>query len=698
MSLFRALGLILVLLAGIPARAVTIGGCEGLAVTVSVNGVYEIAVPYPAWKFSGNIGFPLRNIVSQPGWDAIGGAYTEVSFDFFSDAPRHASIRSYFGSRAVLFTASLPFGGPNTFAFPSLTRYPRGLAHIAFSGQFAYPTFYGSNTESPWVFFDAGMNTVILSPVSHFMVASTGQAQSGELSSGISGSIATLPEGFSHQTLLVMDHGINRTFDTWGGLLTSFNGKTRPANDADVTLNRIGYWTDAGSTYYYVTEPGLTYPETLAAVKADFDRQGIALGYLQLDSWFYPKGASGDWRDRADGIYQYSAGPPLFAGGLGGFQRSLGVPLITHARWIDPQSPYRQQYRMSGNVSTDPMYWNAISRYLADAGVVGYEQDWLADRAQTDFNLTDPDAYLDNMARSMGRENIAVQYCTGTASHFLQSARYNNLTTIRASEDRFDRNRWTNFLYASRLAGAVGTWPFTDVLMSTETPNLILATLSAGPVGVGDRAGEMDTANLLRSVRPDGVIVKPDVPLTPIDLSFWNDGHNARLPLVASTYSDFGGAKAWYLFLYPQSDETHARFRLSDIGLTAPAFLYDYFDGAGRVVRPDEVLVEDVPGWRYQIAAPIGPSGMAMLGDTGHFVSLGKKRIAALTDDGTVHVSLLFTAGETIRSVRGYSPDRPSAAAISGELDSIDYDPATGLFTIFVKPGPEGTASLQISR
>ena len=35
-----------------------------------------------------------------------------------------------------------------------------------------------------------------------------------------------------------------------------------------------------------------------------------------------------------------------------------------------------------------------ISRYLADAGVIGYEQDWLADRAQTDFNLTDPDAYL----------------------------------------------------------------------------------------------------------------------------------------------------------------------------------------------------------------------------------------------------------------------------------------------------------------
>ena len=65
---------------------------------------------------------------------------------------------------------------------------------------------------------------------------------------------------------------------------------------------------------------------------------------------------------------------------------------------------------------------------------------------------------------------------------------------------------------------------------------------------------------------------------------------------------------------------------------------------------------EDVPDWRYQIAAPIGPSGIAMLGDTGHFVSLGKKRITSLSDDGTVRITIAFTPGETSRSLRGYSP------------------------------------------
>jgi hypothetical protein len=374
-------------------------------------------------------------------------------------------------------------------------------------------------------------------------------------------------------------------------------------------LSRLGYWTDAGSSYYYSTEPGLSYPETLSAVKSDFERQGISLGYLQLDSWFYPKGAAADWRSRADGMYGYFAATPPFSSSLSAFQSSLGIPLITHSRWIDPQSPDRQRFRMSGNVSIDPLYWDEIARYLANSGVAGFEQDWLFDRASTEYNLSDGDEFLDNMARALGQQNLNIQYCSATTRHFLQSARYNNLTTIRTSEDRFERTRWTNFLYAARLASAVGIWPFTDVLMSVETDNLLLATLSAGPVGVGDRLGTMNTANLRRAVRPDGVIVKPDVPLTPIDISFWSDSSNAGAPMIAATYSDFGDLKGWYLLLYPKGENTQAQFRLSNVGLNRPVFLYDYFEGTGRVVHPDELLNEDVTGYRYQIAAPIGKSG-----------------------------------------------------------------------------------------
>ena len=88
----------------------------------------------------------------------------------------------------------------------------------------------------------------------------------------------------------------------------------------------------------------------------------------------------------------------------------------------------------------------AVASELKAAGVVTYEQDWLNQRAlpRTD-NLTDQDAFLDNMAASMAQRNLTMQYCMASARHFMQSSKYSNLTTIRTSADRLrclrDRTR-----------------------------------------------------------------------------------------------------------------------------------------------------------------------------------------------------------------------------------------------------------------
>ena len=57
---------------------------------------------------------------------------------------------------------------------------------------------------------------------------------------------------------------------------------------------------------------------------------------------------------------------------------------------------------------------------------------------------------------------------------------------------------------------------------------------------------------------------------------------------------------------FARGGNTQAIFRLSDVGLTGPAYLYDYFRGSGSLVQPDELLNLDVTGFRYQVAAPIG--------------------------------------------------------------------------------------------
>jgi hypothetical protein len=691
------------LVLAIPAHAaVTIVGSDNIAVTVEPTGRYSVTVPDLAWSFSGSIGVPLDNLQAGMSADGLGG-YSEISFDFQAGGAqaggaRHASIRSYMAHPDVLFTVSNPSAGAgNSFAFPNFTEFPRNLSHLTFSGIFAPPSFWDFASDSPWIFFDSSGQSFILSPAANFMTASTTWGPNGELTSGISADIAALPRGFEHRTLLVVEKGINRAFDTWGQALTGLSGKTRPANDADVSLNKVGYWTDNGATYYYHMADSMTYEQTLGAVKGDFDRVGIQLGYLQLDSWFYPKGSTAVWDNNGSGIYRYEAASPPFLNGLARFQQNLGVPLITHARWIDDSSPYHTLYKMSGNVVTDPTYWETVAGYLANSGVATFEQDWLADKAHADFNLTDGEAFLDNMAASMGRQHLTMQYCMASARHFLQSTKYSNLTTIRTSGDHLQRDRWTDFLYASRFASALGAWPFTDNLISGETSQLLLATLSAGPVGIADAIGSIDGGNLLRAVRRDGVIVKPDVPLTPTDASYTNMANGRDTPQVAYTWTDFGELRTNYVFAFTQGTNALAKFSPSDFGMSAPVYVYDYFAGTGQLVDASDAMQKQISGDAlYLVMAPVGPSGIAIVGDTDQFVTMGKKRVTGFTDEGAARVTVTFAEGETSLAITGYSPVVPTVQAMEGSIGQVAYNEATHLFRVPVTAGEGHSATIQI--
>lgn len=681
-------------------------GSTGIAVMVDPSGTYSVKVQDSAWVFAGDIGQPLADIVMRTGTDNI-GAFQEITFSYYSvggslagDAgvARQGSIRTYCNKPVVLFTSTYQDASSNIAPFPQLTTYPDGLFHLTYRDIFGHFDFSQFGGDSPWIFFDGDTNAFVLSPASDFMIAKTSFGASQEILTGIDTRIASLPQGFSHQTLLVASKGINGTFDIWGHALTDLQGKNRPANDADLPLTSLGYWTDNGATYYYNFVPALGYEGTLLAVRDDFAQRNIPLAYMQLDSWFYPKGASADWSDRSGGIYEYVADSSLFPDGLTNFQQQLGLPLFTHARWIDPNSPYRQQYQISGNVSIDPLYWDSIVSYIQQAGVVTYEQDWLGAQAQTAFNLNDPSAFMDNMARATAENGLTMQYCMALPRHYLQSSLYDNITSIRTSNDRFNRDKWNEFLYASRLASALGIWPWSDVFMSSELDNLILSTLSAGPVGVGDRIGSLNAANLLRVVRRDGAIVKPDVPIVPLDDSFVNDAQALNRPMVASTYTDFGAMRAAYVFAYNRSSDTITTFTPAVLGLSGSVYVYNYFTDSGTVVNAADTFSEPMQnGHAYYIVVPIGDSGIGFLGDAGQFVSLGKKRITQLSDHGTLEATITFTDGEDSRTVHGYSPSIPQVTAVKGAVGTPVYDPTTQLFTVLVSPDADGSAIVDVS-
>jgi hypothetical protein len=682
---------------GAPAFGqLTVSGYNQVSATLATTGAWSIFVPAAGWRFGGRVGSTVSSATINTGVDNLGD-YLELAFLYsISTSSREASIRVYANLPVVLFSLTYNTASPNISPFPAITTYP-AIPHLSFNGEFAAPEFTALLPDSPWVYFDAGASTFILSPASNFMTSATTLQADNSINAGISSRIATLPAGFTHRTILTLGQGINQTFVNWGQALTTLGGKQRPSNEADVLLKKISYWTDNGATYYY-NPGGPSYTGTLESIKAEFDAKGIQLGTLQLDSWWYPKGPDDIWSDHS-GIWTYTAAPDLFQPDLQTFQANLGVPLVTHARWIDVNSPYRTQYAMSGNVAVDPQYWEDIATYLQSSGVTAYEQDWLGDNAHADFNLTDPYAFLGNMAASMAARGITMQYCMATPAHFLQSTRYSNATTVRASGDGFSPSNWNSFLYSSRFASSIGLWPFTDVFMSSQTNNLIAAALSAGPIGVGDPVGSLSRDNLLKAVRSDGVIVKPDVSATPLDSVFINDALGIDVPMVASTYSDFGnGLRANYIFAFTRAANNTITIDPAVYGISGAAWLYDWIGGAGQLVAAGSAYTVNLAnGFGYFVLTPVGKSGIAFLGDKGHIVTLGRKRIPAVSDTGRIDLTVSFAPGETERTLFGYSPFPVDVRPVAGRTGKVVWDPATELFTVTVMPaGTTGAAQIRI--
>lgn len=702
-------------LAAAAARAVQVETSSGLHVAVdAASGCYELHATPWQWTFAGDCGGPVTDVAATHGQDAI-GRYQEIAFAVGGPAKFDAAIRAYEQSPVLLFTIKTSQATAALPPFPAFKRVPGGLHPFSYKHQmFSPPSFTLESVGTPWLLFDDSANAAILSPADHFMVATMVHGAAGELASGFNPGVRDFPAGFAHRTLLTLGHGINATWDQWSAALLALTGKKRPANDADIGLRYYGYWTDNGAAYYYNYDRRLGYAETLRRLVARYREEGIPIRYLQLDSWWYYKTLTApdgtvespkksdlplqEW-NRYGGLIKYEAHPGVFPAGLAAFQRSVGLPLITHNRWIDPASPYHQKYKISGVAAIDPHWWDDTIRYVADAGVVCYEQDWLNEiydhSPELRTDLAAGDLFTDNMARAAKERGLSVQYCMCLPWYYLQGAKYDNVTTIRPSEDRLERSKWDWFLYTSRLATSVGIWPWTDVFMSSETDNLLVATLSAGMVGTGDELGSENKANLLWSVRPDGVIVKPDVSLLPLDQNYIAAANGRKSPMVAYAHTDHPAFRTAYVFCYqtPGGDRG-GEFVPKDLGLVGDVAVYDVRGGSAvrqPATKPFRFTLAE-QGSAYFVVVPVMPDGLAFLGDTAKFVSNGRQRIASLAHTGRrLTADVAFSVTEQTVELFGYAPTAPKIAATRGAVKAETFDPATGRFTITVAPSFEST-------
>ena len=710
----RALSLACALLtAPCLAGTLAVDGAHGVRVTLdAASGRYEVRSGELGWAFAGTLGVAVSELRVHEGRDAL-GSFRELEFSWRRPQPLEAGIRAYAEEPIVLFseTSAAASADPPAFRFPRFTGFPKGLGYFSYQNrEFAPPSFTLEENATPWLLFDSRARAAVISPAANFMLASMQGDGRSELSSGLNAAVASLPAGFRHQTLVVFGTGINAAWEAWGRALLALQGARRPANDADVGLRYLGYWTDNGASYYYDYDRQRGYAGTLQALVERYRAEAVPIRYLQLDSWWYYKSLTdpagrtgtpknpalplGEW-NRYGGLIDYRAHPALFPDGLAAFQRRIGLPLIVHNRWIDPASPYHQHYEISGFAAIDPAWWQAIMGYIASAHVITYEQDWMNVIYEHSPTLAATpgagEAFSDGMARAAGQRGLTLQYSMALPRQFLQGSRYGNLTSIRVSGDRFERSKWEPFLYTSRLASALGIWPWSDVFMSAETDNLLLATLSAGLVGIGDPSGAENRASLLRAVRPDGVIIKPDTSIVPIDAMYVSGAAGTDASMIACAHTDHGELRTSYVFSYSRAlKQERASFTPAQVGVSRDAYVWDTRSGKARRLAPGEPFTFDLaPGaTAYFVVVPVARSGIALIGDADKFVPDGHKRIATLEDaPDRLNATVRFAAQEKSLHLSGYAANAPVVEARSGTAGRVVFDPPSGRFDVEVSPG-----------
>ena len=618
-------------------------------------------------------------------------------------------------SSALLFTwtnvAHQPLISPP--AFPDFTKVPAGLHSLSHRQEnFAPPIFDDAqNVATPWVLFGNSGHALVISPVSDVFLASMiGDAKS-RVAVGMNSEVGKLPSGFTAQTLVAAAPNVVAAYDAWGTAIRAIHARAKASPDADPTLRKIGILTDnAGGHYYYNYEyaDGLNYEDSLVRFIERSRKAGLPFGYLQLDSWWYPKSnwnpheKIGDIKNpalprepwnRYGGMVEWRADPGVFPKGIAAFHDRVQLPFLAHNRFIDKDSPYRSRFQISGLAGIDRGYWNELASYAAKSSIAVYLQDWLDAIYKFSPELHSVpgkgQAFLDNMASAMAAHGISLQYCMGYPLEWLQGAKYPNLTTIRAAGDGLTRSKWVQLAFNARLIRELGAWPATDVMPSGDTAAMLFGALSGGPVGIGDGFEQIDRANIFKVARADGEIVKPDEPLTPLSRSYLTQARKTGEPIIASTFTRHGGHVTAYMLAFAEDPKTAgANFSVTpaELGITQRAAVFDPETQAvltRNATSPISGKLSGRDAYSYRVVAPISRSGIALFGDIDKFVPMGRKRITSYREGANgAAVEIAVAAKETNLTIAGYASSKITASATGASIGAIDRDAASGLFRI----------------
>jgi len=519
---------------------------------------------------------------------------------------------------------------------------------------------------------------------------------------GLDGEIKSLEPGHVTESVVVFSNkGVVDSMNLLGESLLKESGKKKIGKNDTFFLKYLGYWTDNGAYYYYRTEPGKNYERTLLELGDYIKRERIPVRHIQLDSWWYYKSKIDNgvmlWEPIKEmfpnGLVEFQKKlkiPLTFHNRY----FAIDTPYKDRMPFVGNKDAVVGKKKEGESRGSGPSGSDGIQPTTRDVfdiwaesdkswGGVMYEQDWLGTQiTRVDALRSDPKLAADwmkNMNDAMAAKGLDIQYCMPTVLFYFESTRHKVVTNIRSSNDYYVRfqgrsvNMWWEHYFASPLIAAVGAYPYKDVFitnppdktfdnplkartyLTSGDPNnkydesahlfepynrqeALLSILSAGPVGIGDRIGDINKPIVMLMTDEDGSLVKPDHPLVPVERMFFRNPMTEKETLIGYTQSVVSG-RTWYYVLGIHVNEllvnNKLKFELTneDLPLNGDYVLYDFYSGKVLKVGKEFSLKRGLrqTEFVYAVLAPIDEYGRALIGDAGKFVMGSSARIKTIS-------------------------------------------------------------------
>jgi hypothetical protein len=530
---------------------------------------------------------------------------------------------------------------------------------------------------------------------------------------GLEGMIKEIPPGYTHSSLLLFTKGINKAVVDWCALLQKYHG-TQPKDPyADPIVANLGFWTDNGAYYYYRKEKGMNYEQTILRASQIFRKSNIPFKYFQLDSWWYQKDMKALWKyppfrwlgayllggAAFGGTILWEAIPEEFPNGLKALYEKAGLPFACHSRWFSPKSPYLQKYTCaigkSAMLPMDPRFWDDIMQESAKWGLIMYEQDWLRNTFSR-IPLLQEDIYAaDNwltwMAGAAQQNNISIQYCMAPSGAFLYALKLPAITNIRVTADYNARVTkqfyFPHFSQTNILAWGAGVWPSLDCYLTTKRPlrkglyrekypelMTLLSNLGGGVICPADKAERVNRTLLIKTCNEEGLLLKPDRPITANDLMF----KMHQKPYIMDTWTEKDGPFWRYIVVVNLWSRRvrDPKITLWELGYAEKGVLYDFFTGELKEISPEDPidLTLKPMGYKYFIFAPWLNGHVALIGATEKFVSCANKLIPKVNIDSKKLSFIVEYSPNSTLNLLIFSKHTPSDIKLKDISGTIKWD------------------------